>query len=69
MAQPLPELLLFVVCATICDCDDYEGIAEWGKAHLEFLRRFLPYHHGVPRERWLTILMNRIDPGLVSEAF
>jgi predicted transposase YbfD/YdcC len=65
----LPEVLLLVVCGTIADCDDYEGIAEWGKAHLSFLRRFLPYHHGVPGARWLTILMNRIDPALFSAAF
>jgi len=69
VAHPLTEVLLLVVCGTIADCDDYEGIAEWGKAHLEFLRRFLPYHHGVPGERWLTILMNRIDPALFSDAF
>jgi predicted transposase YbfD/YdcC len=36
---------------------------------LAFLRRFLPYHHGVPGARWLTILMNRIDPVLFSSAF
>jgi predicted transposase YbfD/YdcC len=69
VAHPLPEVLLLVVCGTIADCDDYEGIAEWGKAHLAFLRRFLPYHHGVPGARWLTILMNRIDPALFSAAF
>jgi predicted transposase YbfD/YdcC len=69
VAHPLAEVLLLVVCGTIADCDDYEGIAEWGKAHLAFLRRFLPYHHGVPGERWLTILMNRIDPVLFSDAF
>jgi predicted transposase YbfD/YdcC len=69
VAHPLPEVLLLVVCGTIADCDDYEGIAEWGEAHLSFLRRFLPYHHGVPGARWLTILMNRIDPGLFSAAF
>ena len=69
VAHPLTEVLLLVVCGTIADCDDYEGIAEWGQAHLEFLRRFLPYHHGVPGERWLTILMNRIDPTLFSDAF
>lgn len=69
VAHPLPEVLLLVVCGTIADCDDYEGIAEWGEAHLSFLRRFLPYHHGVPGERWLTILMNRIDPALFSAAF
>jgi len=69
VAHPLPEVLLLVVCGTIADCDDYEGIAEWGKAHLAFLRRFLPYHHGVPGARWLTILMNRINPRLFSAAF
>jgi predicted transposase YbfD/YdcC len=69
VAHPLPEVLLLVVCGTIADCDDYEGIAEWGEAHLAFLRRFLPYHHGVPGARWLNILMNRIDPGLFSTAF
>jgi predicted transposase YbfD/YdcC len=69
VAHPLPEVLLLVVCGTIADCDDYEGIAEWGEAHLPFLRRFLPYHHGVPGARWLTILMNRVDPTLFSAAF
>ena len=69
VAHPLPEVLLLVVCGTICDCDDYNGIAEWGEAHLDFLRRYLPYHHGVPGGRWLTLLMNRIDPILFSDCF
>jgi hypothetical protein len=62
-------MLLLVVYGTIADCDDYEGIAAWGEAHLGFLRRFLPYHYGVPGARWFTILMNRIDPNLFSAAF
>jgi predicted transposase YbfD/YdcC len=69
VAYPLPEVLFLVVCGTICDCDDYDGIAEWGEAHLDFLRRYLPYHHGMPGGRWLTILMNRINPALFSAAF
>ena len=69
VAYPLPEVLLLVVCATIAACDDFEDIADWGEAHLSFLRRFLPYHHGVPGARWLTILMNRIDPELFSDCF
>jgi predicted transposase YbfD/YdcC len=67
--HPLPEILLLVVCGTIADCDDYEDIAAWGAAHLPFLRRHLPYAHGVPGERWLTILMNRIKPALFAAAF
>jgi predicted transposase YbfD/YdcC len=69
VAHPLAEVLLLVVCGTICDCDDYDLIADWGEAHLAFLRRYLPYEHGVPGGRWLTILMNRIDPALFSAAF
>jgi predicted transposase YbfD/YdcC len=69
VAHPLREVLLLVVCGTICDCDDYDSIADWGAAHLGFLRRYLPFYHGVPGGRWLTLLMNRIDPGLFSCAF
>jgi len=69
VAHPLPEVLLLVVCGTICDCDDYDAIAEWGEAHLPTLRRFLPYHFGVPCGRWLTILMNRLPPALFAQAF
>jgi hypothetical protein len=46
-----------VVAASIASCDDFEEIAAWGENHLPFLRRFLPYHHGVPRSRRLNILM------------
>jgi len=69
VAHPLAEVLLLVVCGTIADCDDYDHIAGWGEAHLSFLREMLPYHHGVPGGRWLTLLMNRIDPRLFSACF
>lgn len=69
VAHPLCEVLLLVVCGTMADCDDYDGVAAWGEKHLAFLRRYLPYDHGVPCGRWLTLLMNRINPALFSAAF
>jgi len=69
IAHPLPEVLLLVVCASIASCDDFDDIAARGEKHLPFLRRFLPYHHGIPGARRLNILMNRIDPVLFSECF
>ena len=59
--HPLLEVLLLAVCGTIADCDAYEDIAAWGAAHPGFLRRHLSCAHGVPGERWLTILMNRMN--------
>jgi predicted transposase YbfD/YdcC len=69
VAYPLQEILLLSVCGTIADCDDYDDIAAWGKAHLDFLRRLLPFHHGVPCGRWLTLMMNRVNPALFSACF
>lgn len=69
VAHPLPEVLLLAVCGTIGACDDFDEIVEWGEDNLPFLRRFLPYHHGVPGSRWLRALLNRIDPGLFGEMF
>jgi predicted transposase YbfD/YdcC len=69
VAYKLSEILLLSVCGTIADCDDYDAIADWGEENLEFLREFLPYDWGVPTGRWLTIMMNRINPALFSACF
>jgi predicted transposase YbfD/YdcC len=69
VAHPLPEVLFLVVCGTIAAGDDFDDIVDWGEDNLAFLRRFLPYHHGVPGARWLRMLMNRLDPGLFAACF
>jgi len=69
VAYPLREVLFLVVCATIANCDDYEDIVDWGEAHLDFLRCFSDFHHGVPCADWLRALMNRVDPELFQACF
>jgi predicted transposase YbfD/YdcC len=66
---PLAEVLLLVTCATIASCDDFDDIVAWGKHHLAFLRRFSEFHYGIPCERWLRALVNRIDPLLFGRCF
>jgi predicted transposase YbfD/YdcC len=66
---PLEEVLLLVTCATIASCDDFDDIVAWGEHHLDFLRRFAEFHFGVPCERWLRSLVNRIDPVLFGHCF
>ena len=69
IVYPLKEVLLLVTCATIASCDDFDDIAAWGKHHLNFLRQFSDFHHGIPCERWLRLLVNRIDPALFGRCF
>jgi predicted transposase YbfD/YdcC len=69
VAFPLGEVLLLVTCATIAGCDDFDDIVAWGEHHLDFLRRFSEFHYGIPCERWLRSLINRIDPILFGRCF
>jgi DDE_Tnp_1-associated len=66
---PLREVPFLVGCASICSCDDYEDIVDWGQARLDLLRRHLAFHSGVPCVDWLRALMNRADPQLFSACF
>jgi predicted transposase YbfD/YdcC len=69
VVYPLPEVLLLLTCGTIASCDDFDDIGAWGKHHLDLLRRFAPFHHGIPCERWLRALVNRVDPILFGRCF
>jgi hypothetical protein len=60
----LREVILLVVYGTITDGDDYDEIAEGGEAHLDFLRGMSEFHYGIPREDWLRVIVNRVDPTL-----
>src|SRR5215472_7289616 len=68
VVYPLAEVLLLLTCATICSCDDFEDIVAWGEQHLDFLRRFSPFHFGIPCVRWLQTLVNRVDPVLFGRS-
>ena len=69
IVYPLKEVLLLVVCGTIASCDDFDDIVAWGEHHIDFLRRFAEFHHGIPCERWVRTLFNRIDPVLFGRCF
>jgi predicted transposase YbfD/YdcC len=66
---PLSEVLLLVTCATIASCDDFDAIALWGEHHLDFLRECAPFHFGIPCQRWLRTLINRVDPVMFGRGF
>ncbi len=65
----LDEVLLLVVCGTICSCDDYDDIVLWGESHLDFLRKLSPFDWGLPCADWLRVIMNRVDPDLFAACF
>ena len=69
VVYPLDEVLLLLTCATIASCDDFDDMIAWGRHHLDFLRKFSEFHHGIPCARWLRALVNRVDPVLFGRCF
>jgi DDE_Tnp_1-associated len=67
IVYPLKEVLLLVTCPTVAGSDDFDDIVAWGEHHLDFLREVS--HHGIPCERWLRSLLDRIDPTLFGHCF
>ena len=66
---PLQEILLVVLCATLCGMDDFVEVKLWGEARLDFLRRFLPFERGIPSHDTLNDVMNGIDAELFKLCF
>src|SRR3954462_2446014 len=66
---PLPEILLLLLSATLAGADDFVEIELWGEENLPFLRRLLPFTHGIPSHDVLGDLVARLDPGVFKECF
>ena len=67
--DPLPEILLLLLCATLAGADDFVEMELWGNEHLAFLRRFLPCKHGIPSHDTLREVVAALDPALFKACF
>lgn len=66
---PLREVLLLVLCASLCGMDDFVETRMWGDQRLDFLRRFYPFERGLPSHDTLNDIVNGLDPQLFQACF
>ena len=66
---PLEEILLLCLCAVISGADCWVEVALYGQQRLAFLRRFLPFKHGVPSHDQLGIVFARLDARQFQSCF
>lgn len=66
---PLKEILLVLLVGVLAGADTFTGISEFGVQKLQFLRRFLPFSHGVPPHDRLGEVMAALDPVQFQSCF
>ncbi len=66
---PLEEILLLCLCAVLSGADCWVDVALYGRQRLAFLRRFLPFKHGVPSHDQLGIVFAKLDAKQFQSCF
>ena len=66
---PLPEILLLCLCAVLGGADSWVEVALYGQRKLGFLRRLLPFAHGVPSHDQLGNVFARLDAQQFQSCF
>jgi predicted transposase YbfD/YdcC len=65
----LVEVLVVAFLAVLCGAANCSEMAEFGRAKLKFLRRFLKLKHGVPSHDTFSNVFRVIDPKALDTAF
>lgn len=66
---PLPELLLCALVGVLCGAEGWVEVEEYCEAKLAFLRRFLPFEHGIASHDTFSDVFNALDRERFKAAF
>jgi hypothetical protein len=55
------DILVIIICAIVCDADDWEAVADYAEAKQEWLSTFLPLPGGVPAHDTFWRIFRHLD--------
>ena len=58
---PLIEIVFLIIAGTLCGCEGWKQIKDFGEMKLDWLRKFLPYANGIPVDDTLARVMRKLD--------
>lgn len=67
--HPMPEILLLTLCAVICGSAGWNDIELFGGAKWDFLKPYLAYQNGIPRDDTLRRFLRAIDRSQFQRLF
>lgn len=66
---PLEELLLVAFAGVASGVEDWVSVAEWGQIKLDWLRRFLPFEHGIASHDTFNRVFSLLDAQSFEDCF
>jgi len=65
----IPEILLITFLAVICGAEGWQDVENYGKAKIDYLRRYLDYRNGIPSDDTIRRFFRAIDPEHFKKIF
>ena len=69
LRYPLIEILFIAICAIIAGADDWVAIERFGKAKIEWFKKYLRLKHGIPSHDTFGDVFGVLDPEQFAQAF
>lgn len=65
----LSDILLLTICAVISGAEGWEDIEDFGETHLDFLKQYGDFDHGIPVHDTIARVVSCISPQRFHECF
>ncbi len=65
----LSEIIFLTLCGILSGCEGWIDIEDFGKSHLNFLRKYLPFKNGIPSDDTLRRFFRALDTQQLSKCF
>ncbi len=66
---PLSEILLVVLCGTICGAESWRDYVNFGNAKLSYLKKFSAFMNGIPSKNTFSRVLAALDPTSFKTCF
>jgi predicted transposase YbfD/YdcC len=65
----LSEILLVVLCGSLCGAQSWRDFVTFGEEKASYLRRFLPFKNGIPSKNTFARVLSSLDPKVFKQCF
>ena len=65
----LSDILLLTICAVISGAEGWEDIQDFGETHIDFLKKYGDFEHGIPVHDTIARVVSCINPNKFHECF